>query len=185
MSDAPHDLTETMLTSEIVYEGGFLRVFADRVRLPDGNATTREYVRHPGAAAILPLVDDWTVVLVRQFRYPAGRHFIEIPAGKIDAGEEPLAAARRELVEECGYEAARWRHLATMHPCIGYSDERIELYLARDLAQVGHAPDEGEFIEILPTPVDDALSWIWDGRITDVKTIVGLLWLARLRQADG
>lgn len=180
MPDTPRDFTEATLHSDTVYRGSFLRVYADRVRLPDGGTAVREYVRHPGAAMMLPLLDARTVVLVRQFRYPAGMHFIEIPAGKIDAGEDPLATAKRELVEECGYQARDWRHLATLHPCIGYSDERIELYLARHLTYVGHSRDDGEFIEVLPTPVDTALEWLRQGLITDAKTVVGLLWLEQV-----
>ena len=180
MSDKPADFTETMLESTSVYRGGFFEVFRDRVRRPDGKSAVREYIRHPGAVMMVPLLDEHTVILVRQFRYPAGRHFIEVPAGKMEPGEEPLATAKRELVEECGYEAASWQHLTTLHPCIGYSDERIELYLARDLRHVGSGPDDGEFLEVLPTPVDQALEWVTQGKITEVKAIIGLMWLERM-----
>ena len=180
MSDKPADFTETMLESTSVYRGGFFEVFRDRVRRPDGKSAVREYIRHPGAVMMVPLLDEHTVILVRQFRYPAGRHFIEVPAGKMEPGEEPLATAKRELVEECGYEAASWQHLTTLHPCIGYSDERIELYLARDLHHVGSGPDDGEFLEVLPTPVDQALEWVTLGKITEVKAVIGLMWLERM-----
>ncbi len=125
------DFTEATLSSKTVYRGKLLHVLEDEVRLPDGGAARREYIRHPGAAVMVPMPDPKSVVLVRQFRYALARHFYEIPAGKIDPGEAPLATARRELREECGFEAGEWRHLATIHPCIGYSDERIELYLAQ------------------------------------------------------
>jgi ADP-ribose pyrophosphatase len=174
------DFTETTLSSTLIHEGSFLRLYLDRVRLPDGGTATREYVRHPGAAMMLPMLDDRTVILVRQFRYPVGMHFIEIPAGKLDPGEDALAAAKRELVEECGYEAAEWRRLATIHPCIGYSDEFLALFLARRLTHVGHAPDDEEFIEILPTPVERAFAWVREGRITEAKAVIGLMWLERL-----
>lgn len=174
------DFTEHRLASDSVYRGGFFEVFKDRVRRPDGKAAVREYIRHPGAVMMVPLLDENTVVLVRQFRYPLRRHFIEVPAGKMEAGEDPLATAKRELIEECGYEAASWRHLTTLHPCIGYSDERIELYLARDLRHIGAGPEDGEFLEVLPTPIDQALEWVRQGRITEVKAVIGLLWLERV-----
>ena len=147
------------------------------MRLPDGKTARREYVRHSGAVVIIPLLDDNTVIMERQFRYPLGRHFLELPAGKIEPGEDPLATAQRELAEECGYQAASWRHLATLHPCIGYSDERIELYLARQLTHVGSALDDGEFLEVVPMAVDEVLRQVKDGRITDVKVVTGLTWL--------
>ena len=142
------------------------------------------WIQHPGAVIIIPLLDEATVIMERQFRYPLGRHFYELPAGKIEPGEDPLATAQRELIEECGYAAATWRHLATLHPCIGYADERFELYLARDLAHVGRALDEGEFLEVVPMAVDDALQGIKDGRITDVKAVVGLAWLRCLLDGE-
>ncbi len=178
MSDESHtDFTETQLVSELVYDGQMLKVREDLVRLPDGNAARREWVEHPGAVVMIPLLDKDTVLLERQFRYPLKRHFYELPAGKMESGETALRTAQRELREECGYQAAQWRHLTTLHPCIGYSDERIDLYLARELTHTGSALDEGEFLELVPLPVSEALSWIKSGRVTDVKTIAGLLWL--------
>jgi ADP-ribose pyrophosphatase len=128
---------------------------------------------------MVPFLDSTTVVLVRQYRYPLARHFYEVPAGKIDPGETPLKTARRELREECGYRAESWRHLTTIHPCIGYSDERIELYLARGLTHVGHAPDDGELLEVVPMKMAAALRWVRAGKITDEKTVIGLLWADR------
>lgn len=174
------DFTEHTLASYSVYHGAFFEVLKDEVRRPDGRPAVREYIRHPGAVMMVPLLDHNTVVLVRQFRYPLRRHFIEVPAGKMEPGEDPLATAKRELIEECGYEAANWQHLTTLHPCIGYSDERIELYLARDLHHVGAGPDDGEFLEVLPTPIDQALEWVREGKITEVKAIIGLMWLERM-----
>lgn len=178
----PADFTEDQLDSEAVFEGRLLKVRRDWVRLPDGGESTREYILHPGAAMILACPDPDTVILERQFRYPLRRHFIELPAGKIDAGEEPLATAQRELREECGYTASDWRHLSTLHPCIAYADERIELFLAGGLTEVGNALDEGEFLEVMTLPLVEALQWVRDGRITDPKTMAGLFWAEKLRQ---
>lgn len=174
------DFTEATLSSKTVYRGKLLHVLEDEVLLPDGKAGRREFIRHPGAAVMVPMPDPESVVLVRQFRYPLARHFYEVPAGKIDRSEEPLQTARRELREECGFEAGEWRHLATIHPCIGYSDERMELYLARQLTAVGYAPDPDEYLEVLTVSLAEALHWARDGRITDVKTVIGLMWADRI-----
>jgi ADP-ribose pyrophosphatase len=170
------DFTEHCIASKTVYRGRLLHVLEDEVRLPDGRNARREYIQHPGAAMMVPFLDAETVILIRQFRYPHRRDFLEIPAGKIDPGEEPLATARRELREECGYEAGEWRRLATVHPCIGYSNERIELFVARKLVHVGHALDDGEFLEVIPVKLTEALRRVEEGVITDQKTIIGLLW---------
>ena len=182
-NDSEPDFTETTLTTRLVYDGRLLKVNEDTVRLPDGKTARREWIRHPGAVIMIPLLDDDTVLLERQYRYPLARHFYELPAGKIEPGEAPFVTAQRELQEECGYTANNWRHLTTLHPCVGYSNERIELYLARELIHVGHALDDGEFLEVVPLPVDEALAWIQSGRITDVKTITGLLWLKTFADA--
>lgn len=171
------DFSERQLTTRRVYAGELLTVREDTVRLPDGRDARREYVQHPGAVIIVALLDAETVLMERQYRYPLGRHFVELPAGKIEPGEDPLATAQRELVEECGYEAKNWQHLTTLHPCVGYSDERIELYLARDLTHVGHAHDDGEFLEVVPMAIDAVLREIKAGRISDIKAVAGLCWL--------
>jgi ADP-ribose pyrophosphatase len=170
------DFTEHTLASRTVYRGKLLHVVEDAVRLPDGRDSTREYIRHPGAVMVVPLTDGGDVVLVRQFRYALKRHFIEIPAGKMEPGEAHLVTGQRELREECGIEAASWHHLATIHPCVGYSDERIELYLARHLTRVAGGPDEGEFLETLEVSLAEALQWVQAGRISEVKSIIGLMW---------
>lgn len=176
------DFTEHTVDSRTVFQGDLLQVLKDSVRLPDGRLSAREYVRHPGAVMMLPLTDDGRVVLVRQYRYALNRHFIEVPAGKMEAGEAPLDTARRELREECGIEAASWEHLTTLHPCIGYSDERIEFFVARSLVSVGGTPEDGEFIETLSVPLGEALAWVRDLRITDVKTIIALMWAEELQR---
>ncbi len=152
------DFTETTVDSKAVYSGKLLKVVADTVRLPNGATAVREYIRHPGACMVIAFPDEETLLLERQYRYPLRRHFIELPAGKIEPGEDPLVTMQRELKEECDYEAAVWRHLATLHPCIGYADEHIELYLARELTHVGGGLDEGEFLESFPLAIFSAQS---------------------------
>lgn len=172
-----HDFTEKELKSSLVFRGQLLEVRSDEVCLPDNSTTVREYIRHPGAVIVIAMPGEGRVLMERQFRYPLGRHFYELPAGKIDDGEDHLQTAKRELREETGYEAQSWRHLGTTHPCVGYSDERIELYLARGLRHVGHARDETEFLEVFELAVSEAFAWVRSGKITDSKTIVALFWL--------
>jgi ADP-ribose pyrophosphatase len=176
MADAgERDLTEHTVASKTVYRGRLLQVREDRVRLPDGSESGREYIVHPGAAVMLAMPDASTVVMERQYRYALRRHVYELPAGKIDPGEDALATAKRELLEETGYRAREWRHLLTTYPVVGYSDERIELYLARGLEHVGHALDEGEFLDVFVLPLAEALAWAKSGRIVEAKTIMALL----------
>jgi ADP-ribose pyrophosphatase len=169
------DLTEHRLSSEQVFDGALLKVYRDRVRLPDGSESGREYIRHPGAVAIVPLFDDGRVLLERQFRYPHRREFIEVPAGKIDAGEPALATAKRELLEETGYRAEVWTRIGVVHTAIAYTDEAIELFTARQLTLSERKLDEGEFLEIFAVPFEEAIAMIRDGRITDAKTVAALL----------
>ena len=169
------DLTEHPLSSEAVYDGTLLKVRRDVVRLPDGSQGAREYIRHPGAVAVVPLFDDGRVLLERQFRYPHGREFIEIPAGKLEPGEPHLETAKRELLEETGYVAAEWKRLGVIHTAIAYTDEAIELFVARQLTERGRSLDDGEFLEVLTLPFAEAIGMIRDGRITDAKTVSALL----------
>jgi ADP-ribose pyrophosphatase len=171
------DLEEKRLGGEVVYSGRLLQVHRDRVRLPDGAESVREYIRHPGAVAIVALFDDGRVLLERQFRYPHARTFIEIPAGKLEPGEDHLETGKRELLEETGYVAKAWRKLGHIHNAIGYSDELIEIWLARGLEMREQALAEGEFLEVFSLPLAEAQAMARDGRITDVKTIAGLLWM--------
>ena len=147
--------------------------------MPDGSVRTREYIAHPGAVAILALLDNGKLVLERQFRYAPQREFIELPAGKIDPNEDILRTAQRELLEETGYVAEEWTHLTTAWPCIGYADERIEYFLARKLTHQGSKLDEGEYLEVFELSLEDALEWIRQGRINDSKSMVGLFWLEK------
>lgn len=171
------DLTEQRLSTERVFDGTLLKVHRDAVRLPDGSTGAREYIRHPGAVAIVPLFDDGRVLLERQFRYPHGREFIEIPAGKLEPGEPHLDTAKRELLEETGYVAQEWTRLGVIHTAIAYTDEAIELFVARKLSKRERNLDDGEFLEILTVDFSEAIAMVRDGRITDAKSVAGLLWV--------
>jgi ADP-ribose pyrophosphatase len=179
MSIEDDPLAEQTLDSRLAFEGVFLRLFVDHVRAADGHEATREYLRHPGAVMMIPLLDDGQVVLERQFRYPLARNFVEFPAGKIEAGEPLLACAQRELLEETGYVAREWTYLGGFHNAIAYSDEKIEVYLAQGLSYEGTNADDGEVLEVFTAPWQNLHGWIADGSVTDVKTIVGVYWLER------
>ena len=172
-------LTETRIDSECVFEGRLLHVRRDRVRLPDGKTATREYIVHPGAVLIVPVLPDGRLVVERQFRYPLDRVFVEFPAGKLEPGEPPLATAQRELAEEAGYSAGTWSRLGTVHTVLSYSTEAIEFFVAEGLEHVGTQLDDGEFLEILVMSVDEMLAALDHGEITDVKTVAALLLYAR------
>ena len=180
-SSKPSDLTERFVSSEQVFDGTLLKVRRDRVRLPDGSEGTREYIRHPGAVAIVPLFDDGRILLERQFRYPHGREFIEVPAGKVDPGEPHLETAKRELLEETGYAATEWKRIGVIHTAIAYTDEAIEIFLAQKLEKRQRNLDQGEFIETVILGFDEAIVMVRDGRITDAKTVTALLWVKQFR----
>jgi ADP-ribose pyrophosphatase len=154
------------------------------VRLPDGSTATREYVQHPGAVAVLPLLDDGRVLLVRQFRYPIGQVMLEIPAGKIDPGESTRHCAERELREETGYSASEWAFACKLHNAAAYSTEIIEVWFARGLRAGRQQLDVGEFIELLPLSEADYARLAMCGEITDVKTLVALMWLQKWRTGE-
>ena len=170
------DLTEHCVSSETIASGGMLTVKRDQVRLPNGHFSQREYVTHPGAVVVVPILPNGNVILERQFRYPLHQVFIELPAGKIDAGEDILATGQRELLEETGYRAKDWIKLGHQHPCIGYSNEVIHIYLARDLSAGSHQRDADESLEVFEAPFEDCIKMIETADITDGKTIVALFF---------
>jgi ADP-ribose diphosphatase len=178
------DFSEKPISSRTAYAGQLLTLKEDEVELPDGGRARREYILHPGAVVIIPLFDRHTLLREHQYRYPLRRHFLELPAGKIEADEPPEHTARRELLEETGYIARDWQFLTTLHPCVGYSDERIELFVARDLVFEGHPGEDDEFIETVTMSVDTALERVLTREITELKTILGVFWADRLRTRE-
>ena len=178
------ELTESKLSSKHVFSGRLLEVYLDTVQLPNGKTSTREWIDHPGASCIIPVLPDGKLGLIRQYRYPAQNVFIEFPAGKLDKGEPPEVCAKRELEEEIGYKAGKLTYLTHIHPAIGFASEKMWLYLAEELEKTGENTDHDEFVELMPTTVSDAVNMVWDQRVTDVKTIIGILWLDKLRSTD-
>jgi len=164
-----------------LFKGQFLHAFLDTVELSNGVCATREYVVHPGAVMVIPMLHDartgWQLVLERQFRYPIGRVMIEFPAGKIDPGEASLVCAKRELREETGYCASSWAFAGCMHPVIAYSTEHIDIWFARGLSLGNRNLDEGELLEVFTTTPSQLLEWCRDGTVTDAKTLIAALWL--------
>ena len=170
-------LVEKQIESRKVWQGKLLDVRSDRVRLPDGSEATREYIVHPGAAMIIPVLPNGDLVMERQFRYPSRRVLIEFPAGKLDPGEDMLVTAQRELLEETGYRAAKWEWLAEILPIISYTDERIEIFLATELTLERATLDAGEFLEVFTISFADAFAKMKAGEIVDAKTMIGLYQL--------
>lgn len=182
--DLAHDdehLAEKKISGEGVYDGIFLKMKRDTVLLPDGQHAVREYLEHPGAVAILAVLDDGRILLERQYRYPIAQAVIEIPAGKLNTGEDPLLCAQRELQEETGYTAKHWSKIRRIHPVISYSTEFIDIYLAEGLSPGPARLDEEEFLDVFAAPLEELLHWVEMGKITDVKTIISTYWLERRR----
>jgi ADP-ribose pyrophosphatase len=177
-------LKETRISGEQVFDGHFLKVQRDIVTLPDGTITDREYIKHPGAVVILPVFEDGSVLLERQFRYPLDRVFIEFPAGKIDPNEDTLACAKRELLEETGYTASSWQFVCTIHNAIAYSDEHLEIYLAKGLTAGEAKLDEGEFLEVYRASLPELMDAVRSGQVTDVKTLIGAFWLDKIQSGQ-
>ena len=174
-------LREQTLLSEQAYRGAFLDVRRDQARLPDGATAQREYIVHPGAVMIVPLLDDGRLVIERQWRYPLARVTVEFPAGKLDAGEAPLHCGIRELAEETGYRAAEWARAGLLHNAIAYSNEGIEVWFARGLSLGERRLDAGEFLEVGSASLAELDAMAWRGELTDAKTLIGMTWLHQWR----
>ena len=175
------DFKESTISTTVVYKGDFLDVRRDEVLLPNGETGTREWINHPGAVVIVPILPNGEIALIKQFRYAAGSEFIELPAGKLDSGEDPEECALRELEEEIGYRANKIKFLANIHPAIGFTNEIMGVFLAENLEKTQHNRDKDEFLKLVPTTLTEALNLVWENKITDVKSIIGLLWLQKIR----
>jgi ADP-ribose pyrophosphatase len=182
-------LEEHVVDSNVVHRGHYLEFRVDTIERADGSRGTRDVVGHPGAVSVLALDDDGRILFVRQWRIPAGQAMLEIPAGTLDVHdgvtEDPDGAARRELEEETGHRAARWRRLASFWTAPGFASELMHLYLATDIEGVSGddrlTPDEDERLELVHLTIDEALGRVEGGQISDAKTILAVLWLDRLR----
>ena len=178
------DLLETKCSSEDIFDGTLLHVKRDRVRLPNGAESVREWIKHPGASAVIPMLPDGRIILVRQYRYPVQCVTLEIPAGKLDApDEDPLVCAKRELSEETGYTTAHISKLTTIATTVGFSNEKIHIYAATGLTPGQQHTDEDEFINVVLVPLNEAVAMVEDGRIIDAKSAVAILMLARQQKA--
>ena len=175
-----NNMEENTISSKVVFKGDLLDVRKDKVTLPNGKIATREWIKHPGAICCVPILPTKKIGLIRQYRYALKKHMIEIPAGKLDRGEDPENCAKRELEEEIGFKANKISFLANIHPAIGFADEIMWLYLAEDLIKTKTKLDDDEFLELIPTKLEDALRMVWNGEITDVKTIIGIVWADKL-----
>jgi len=175
-------LKEERIDTQDLHHGIFLNMKRDTVRMPDGSKAVREYLTHPGAVAIVAILDDGRILLERQYRYPVARVCMEIPAGKLDLGEDPLICAQRELQEETGYTATKWSYIRRIHPVISYSTEFIDIYLAEGLSKGERQLDDEEFLDVFAASLVELLALVEEGAITDVKTTISAYWLDRYRR---
>ena len=178
-------LEEKTINSKIIFHGELLEVYCDEVLLPNGNRGIREWIDHPGAVCCIPILPDEKIGLIKQYRYALKKEMIELPAGKLDKSEIPEVCAIRELEEEIGYKANKLTLLTNIHPAIGFANENMWLYLAENLVKTESSLDSDEFLELIPTKFEDAVEMVWGGKITDVKTIIGLLWAQRIFKTNG
>lgn len=175
------DLREEKVSSTAVYDGDLLHVKKDEVKLPNGRKAYREWITHPGASAVIPYTADGKIILVKQYRYPIGQVTVEIPAGKLDKGEDPLICAQRELSEETGYSAQKYSKLFTLATTVGFSNEHIHTYLAEDLLRGKMHPDPDEFLHLLTIPLAKAIEMVYNGEIIDAKSVAAILMVERLK----
>ncbi len=178
------ELREIKISSKTQFKGSLLHVVRDEVLLPNQKTSVREGIHHPGAVVVVPFLDKSTLIMERQFRYFPNEVFWELPAGKTDPGEDFLTTGKRELLEETGYTAENWTFLSHLHPAIGYADEKMAVYAARNLQMQGIDRDADEFLEIVEMPLDKAMEMLRCGEITDAKTMVGLFWAEKLTTGE-
>ena len=186
--DKKHKMThlkEKTIQAKTIYEGSFLTLNSDKVLLPNGNISNREWIKHPGAICCVPILPDGKIGLIKQYRYAVKEEMIEIPAGKLDQNETPEKCALRELEEEIGYRANKLTFLANIYPAVGFTNEKMWLYLAEKLVKTEQSLDFDEFLEPIPTKLDDAVQMVWNRQITDVKTVIGILWAQKVLSGRG
>ena len=177
------DLIEEKISSEDVFDGVLLHVKRDYVKLPNGNKAVREWIKHQGASAVIPVLPNGNIIMVRQYRYPVGKVTLEIPAGKLDSvGEDPLLCAKRELSEETGYSAKKYTKLHTLATTVGFSNEWIHIYLAEDLLKGKQHTDDDEFINLVEMPLKDAVDLVAKGEIYDAKSVTAILMVDKLQR---
>lgn len=174
------ELFEKKIKSEQIFDGKIVKLFVDDVELPNGRVAKREIVRHPGAVCVVPVTDDGCVIMVKQFRYPFASVLLEVPAGKLEYGEDPLSAVRRELSEESGAEAENIEYIGKLYTSVAIFDEQIHMYLATGLTFKKAHPDEGEFLEVEKIPLDTLVKMVMDGEIPDAKTQIAILKADRI-----
>lgn len=172
-------LVESVIHSQIVFSGQYLKIWRDEVELSNGHKSYREYIKHPGAAMAIPLLDNGNILMIKQYRHSVGKIFLEFPAGKNDANENSEQTATRELQEEIGYRSEKITYLTRIHPVIGYANEHIDLFLAENLKKTDENRDHDEMLDVVEITIDELEQAVWQGLVTDVKTQIGFFWLKK------